>query len=90
MGIDSTDRGRFVLAFATPEDAASDLDGRVRLAERGVSLVTGEPYADRVFRVLDAAVEGSVIRLDVEPVDGRADRLSQALMTRDLLFAACG
>jgi hypothetical protein len=90
IGIDSALQGRFVLAYATPEAAASDLEGRVRLAQQGVSLVHDEPYADSVFRVRGSTVEGSGIRLDVEPLDGRADRLSQAFILRDLLFAACG
>jgi hypothetical protein len=53
-----------------------------------VSLVDGEPYADDAFQVLASAVEGPAIELDGEPGDGRADRLSQTFIARDLVFAA--
>ena len=81
--------GRFVFAYGRPEDAASDLAGRVRLAEEAISSYTGDPYAESSFRVMASVADGATIDLEVKPVDG-AHQLRSAFTLRDLVFATCG
>lgn len=85
--------GGAVKMLATPRRlilvAAADLPGRRRLAEKGVSSRTHQPYARAVFAVVDATVDDSVVSLDVNPVDDQPRRLFQMVYARDMLFAVC-
>jgi hypothetical protein len=81
--------GKIAFAYDDEETAAADLPGRRRLAEDGLSSRTGQPYAGAVFAVADAAVDGSVMSLDVDPVDDQPRRLFQMAYARDMLFAVC-
>jgi hypothetical protein len=84
--------GRIVFVYATPQQAAADLEGRRLLAEEGISLTSQEApvtYAERVFTLVDATLVGDAVVLDVVPVDDSPARLEQMLLRRDMLFAAC-
>jgi hypothetical protein len=89
-GAEEAPQVRFVLTYTAPEEAATDLPGRVRLAEQAISLGTGAPYADSLFTVVESEVEGQTISLGVAAVDGQVRRVANAFIARDLVFAACG
>jgi hypothetical protein len=86
---DSGAAARFAIAYDDPATATADLAGRARLAREG-STIEGLPLVDAVFRLLDARVDGGLILLDVEPAGGLPARILQAVLRRDLPFAACG
>jgi hypothetical protein len=88
-GPSGTVDGRVVFVYASPTAAAADLEGR-RLATEGVSARTGTPFAEGLFTLTDASVQGHDLVLDVAPVGDRPGRLRQMLDTRDMLFATCG
>jgi hypothetical protein len=82
-------RGRIAFGYLTADEATADLPARRRLAEEGISLVTGQPYAETVFAVEDATTRDATLLLEVAPADDIPRRLFQMIFARDMLFASC-
>ncbi|MCB0048741.1 MAG: hypothetical protein KDE24_04230, partial [Caldilinea sp.] len=89
LGEEGQPHGQILFQYAEPSAAENDLAPRRLLAESGVSLVTGKPYAATLFTVTDAGVDDDTLAMTVEPVDGKARRLFDMVYRRDLLFAVC-
>ncbi len=81
--------GRIVFGYQDATAAQADLAGRVELARTGVSQLTGQPYADSLFRVEESQVDGANLTLEVSPVDDRPRRLFDMVYSRDMTFAGC-
>jgi hypothetical protein len=82
--------GRVAFEYPQASDALADMAGRARLADQGISLRTGQPYATSVFRLVTFDADDAVLTLDLAPADDRPARFQQAVFARDLLFATCG
>ena len=79
--------GRFVLDFASSDEAESQLEARSDAFENARSLVTGEPYSD-IYSLDSAEAEEDAIVFEASSVDG-PNPLLQSVVQRDLPFAAC-
>jgi hypothetical protein len=81
--------GRIAMGFLENAHAEADLEPRAAMARDGISLRARQPYAEVVFGLEDARVEGSTVILDVSPVDDLTPRLFQMPFARDTAFAGC-
>jgi hypothetical protein len=79
--------GRFVLDFASPDEAESQLDARSDAFESARSLVTGEPYAD-IYSLDSAEADEDAIVFEASSVEG-PNPLLESVIQRDLPFAGC-
>ena len=82
--------GRYVFAYDRVRTATADLPGRRRLIEEGYSIRYDAPYHETAFTLVDAAVEGRQLILDVAPVNDTPQTLFDTVVGRDMVFAICG
>ena len=90
-GPDREATARLLLAFpgSTAEVLAAELAARERLAREGLSMRSGEPYADTMFKVSDASAAGDIVDIGLVPLDGSLATFLRAALTRDMVAAAC-
>ena len=81
--------GRYVFAYGKAKHAKADLPGRRTLIDEGYSIRHGEPYRDAAFTLVDAAVDGRELVLDVALVNDTPRILIDLLVGRSMSFATC-
>ncbi|HEX2295279.1 MAG TPA: hypothetical protein VHN37_08225 [Actinomycetota bacterium] len=81
-------RAVVALHYSDAADAEADLEQR-EAAAAGPSLVADEPYADVLFNLEGASVDGQDILLEFSPAAGGTLGFADAVRAGDLTFAAC-
>ncbi len=86
----NTPIGRLSFIYANPDDAKSDLSGRLALAQQARRLAQNhETYATTIFTVGGSSVDGNALNIDLTPVLNQPIKLFQAFGSRDLVPAVC-